>query len=236
MSTKSELEALQSDVAARLEGDAIFYDVHVSEQRPRANLSLVQIKEAADNALKGLIRKQGKAGVVAQVLLPLADVDKPNVSGPPLKLSLTIRVVESPTVNMGTGGTGKSAEAVALRALQLCHLWAPVQGRPLASEKEALTPVPNDDGFVVYEVRLFQACPLQHLSRVAPPQASVTDGNVTLSGSEGATIRYTTDGSYPVPTSPTYSAPIGPLEAGTIVRAVAWADGLVASDPIKISV
>jgi hypothetical protein len=50
-------------------------------------------------------------------------------------------------------------------------------------------------------------------------------------GTSGAAIRYTTDGTYPTPEDGTlYSAPIPPPEAGTIVRAVAYATGMVPSD------
>jgi uncharacterized protein (TIGR02145 family) len=76
--------------------------------------------------------------------------------------------------------------------------------------------------------------------QLAPPtlspgtDTSSTPLQVTLSGSSGATLRWTEDGSTPASTSPAYSGPIA-VGATKRLRAVAFRDGFLPSEPAEAS-
>ncbi|MDG0811197.1 S-layer homology domain-containing protein [Cohnella rhizosphaerae] len=64
----------------------------------------------------------------------------------------------------------------------------------------------------------------------APAAGAVASGTTValFSPTEGAVIRYTTDGSEPTADSPVYEGPIA-IDAAKTIRAIAWKDGMVKS-------
>lgn len=232
------------DLHARADADPYFADIGLYVMRPRLeangevkeSASFATIQQQVNNALACLLRKGGKGGAAVLFLMPAADADKPNVSGPQLKLTYTIRVQEDPIANFGPHGTRKTAEEIALHVLQLFHLVRLNGGNCLSADPDALTPIePTREtaGLVTYNVRLTQLAPLAPPRQVAMPLIAVAEGLVTLTcATGGARIFYTVDGSYPSAVNPAATLYAAPFAAPTsaLLRAAAEVAGSPQSD------
>jgi hypothetical protein len=232
----SLIEKAQADIFGRLSQDAFFTDVSVYLFRPRSEEEAVEIVNNINQSLAGLITKGGKSGIAAVVRLPSANVAEPNIPGPRLRLIYTVRVLENPMINMGSAGTGKSAEDVALVILNLLHHFQAADfGSALFCDGQALVGLDADDqGRIGYDCNVTMNLGLARSTRVNTPAISGTPAGVTITcGTGGADVVYTTDGSYPVIgtgfTGTLYSAPFA-VTSGTLVRSVATKSGLQASD------
>jgi hypothetical protein len=168
-------------------------------------------------------------------LMPLFDVEKAAQPGPSLIASVTIRVQEIPTINLGSNGTGKSAEQIAEQvAKKLHHLHAVGLYSPLYPAKDFITANRDYLPKITYDVRFLSMMPLAKLAKVAIPTITPSSGSagtpVSLACSTGgASIYYTTDDSWPRNGNGTlyaapFNAPNGPL------RAAAYAAGFIGSD------
>jgi len=237
----SPLERLQADIAGILEADAYFADIPVYVQRPRVQADgstedIVMLSSRMDNALLGREPKAGKSGVGVMVLMPVGVVKSPEAPGPEFHPHVSVRVRELPVVNMdATTGTQKTAEDVALAIANLCHRF-PIGGffGALYCDGAAIAPVLDDEkslaeGIVTYNVEVTSRFTLTPLSRCAPVTISAAALSVTLGTiTSGATITYTTDGTFPRPGAAgaeTYGAPFS-VASGTTVRASATKSGL----------
>lgn len=223
------IETLQSDILGRLLSDSYFSDVYVASIT-RGDLDSDEMEHLATTN-----EKSGKSGVFVGVQMPTADGEKPNLPGPLLGVAATVRVMESPAMNRAVGGTGKTAEQIAARVLQLLHHWSPNGARFLIAGTDALKPVDTDDGVVSYDARVETFDGLDDLVSVAPPTAVVAAGTLTLScPTSGAAIYYTSDGSFPGTDKTLYSAPFA-IGAGDHIRAAAYKSGLAGSSITEIT-
>lgn len=226
------LQLLQLDAHARLEGESAFQYVPLYVSRPRSEDDALQIVSDIDAALAGMTTKAGKSGLAVIVLLPLAEVPEPDVPGPQLELILTLRVIELPLVNMGSTGTGITAEQCALNILQSLHLWN--RGtQVLTADRKAITPR-SEDGKISYDVKLRQRQGMSMQAKCQRPVITNSAGMITLStGTSGAALYYTTDGSTPAASNAAatlYSAPFATPDAGTELRVMATKANLASSD------
>jgi hypothetical protein len=236
------LQRLQTDIASRLEADEYFADIGVTLMRPRAELGFVQIQERVDQLINGLVTKAGKKGAAVLVLMPLADAPASDAPGPELMHTITVRVQELPIVNMGTSGTQKPAEEIALRVLQVLQFFTPGNGRCLVVDPQALTPTEQFDPKVTIDCRFRQQGGINPLAKVASPiltsSSAAAPGTVTITcATSGAAIYYTTDGSYPGSTNTAahlYSAPFAQATSATI-RAAAQKTALQGSDVVELT-
>lgn len=226
------LERQLLDIAARLVADPFFVDIPVHVLRPRAEQSAAQIQTRIDQALAGLEKKAGKGGAAVTVLMPVGDTTSPNVPGPQLRFTYVVRVQEIIAVNMGPGGTGKSAEEIAIVVLQLLHQVMLNGGNCLYAHADTLTPSLDADPKLTYDVRFSCQGGLPKPAKVALPIISVAAGTATITcATAGAAIYTTTDGSYPSPLNPAASLYVAPLVPGPCtVRAVAFLAPLQQSD------
>lgn len=236
----SPLERLQADLYGRLEADDYFDDVGVFLLRPREQESFAQIQSRVDQALAGLVKRGGKAGAAVMVLMPTADAIDRNAPGPLLNFQIVVRVVELPVINMGTSGSLKSAEEIALRVHQLGHHFNPGRGGTLLSHPDALTPAADekDDRRVVIDCRFELRGGVAAVGKVARPSITPAAGgsvpqSVTLAcATAGAALWYTLDDSLPTPgnTAATlYSGAFNVSSAATL-RVGAFATDLLPSD------
>lgn len=240
----SPLERQLFDLRARAAADPYYDDIGLFILRPRREEdgsageadSFATIQTRIDEAINCLRLKAGKGGAAVTFLMPTGDTEKPNVSGPQLKLVYTARVQEHPILNFGPKGTKKSAEEIALHTLQLFHLCMLNGSNCLAADGETLTPSERD-GKLTYDVRLFAQGNLPAVAKVALPIIAPRSGAAPQSvaitcATAGAVIHYTTDGSYPSSRNlraSLYSAPVA-IAAACTLRAAAEKSGLQQSD------
>jgi len=251
------LQQLQLDIAAHLTADALFQYVRVVVARPRAAEDAVLIEQTINEALGGLRKyiartagqsdvqweaaceADGKAGLLVIVMMSEGEVPSPNGPGPALELVQVLRVIENPMINEGTDGTGLTVEEVATNVLSALHHWTNDGRQSLYPAKTALKEVnlANGIGYDVSFKRLLQITPR---TAVARPVLAIADPSMTITcATSGASIYYTTDGSFPSPLSGTlYSGAvdIGSLDAGTVIRAAAFKSPLRGSDCARAEV
>lgn len=225
------LRRVQEDFHARLSAAPYFADVA---------LILVR-KEYSEHELKQLLStlvgRAGKAGACIFVQMPLLSVPAPNMPGPGFDVVQSLTVLEHPTINGGSAGTGKTAEALAIAAVQLFHHFIPFGlTQCFKADPAAIVPELSFAGLVAYSVQFSTSVALEKPAKVATPKIQATAGlpsTVTLTcATAGATLLVSTDGSYP---TAEYTAPLE-ISAETLVRAVAELAGAQQSDVAQLRV
>lgn len=231
----SILELDQLDIYARLQNDPFF-----SGGVP----VLLQLKGITERdvseALSTANQQNGLVGSVAIVLMPTLLGDSPDSPGPRYYAEYGIQIIDFPVMRRQTsGGTEESADEIADRVRQILHRF--VMGRGQSIFFHRMEPVPMPDRKISYVAkfrRLGADSPPRTVATVGispagPGPATVTLTCVTL----GASIWYTTDGSYPgsnpvaCPTAVQYTVPFA-VAAGVTVRAAAEISGYQQSQVI----
>jgi hypothetical protein len=192
------LDDLQTDAEARLENEAFFSDIVILKQRKGIIESDVQTALSVFNEETGK-----KIGAVVIALAAEADSAEGEHNGPDLVAIVRFQVIEIPMVNITAEGTNKPASRIALNVLNLLHRYfcGYPQNLTLMAAKKPIT-VANDveDGVTSYLVSLEARLSLARTQSVANVSATTMSGELVLSTiTEGASIYYTLDGSYPGP-------------------------------------
>lgn len=232
--------SIQDDVVAYLTTDPFFAHVFIFSVKPRSLATQVS------QALSGHKLTNGKAGASIEVGKPFLVDPDPNSPGPNAFIEMRFLVKVQPTINDGANGTKLSAEAIDAHLIQSLMGWASegAQSGPFFPPADVSTPAHFGDD-VAFEGRLVKmraGITFTPLQRTATPQLTET-GPLQIaiacgSPDAAAVILYTTDGSTPgyqqgktVPagTTKSYAAPFNVAD-GTIVRAIAIADGKLPSD------
>jgi hypothetical protein len=210
----------------------------------RINVKLLRkevIANRVDFALLTKTVRNGRMGCAAVVEMPTFDVPQANAPGPQGAFELTTLVAEHPTLNMSAvSGTLESAEAVALKILDIGHRFFVRDVAEFVAARQALEPAQDFDqaGHVAYRVRFAFLHASEQSGRVLVPTAeelAPAEGlhTVTLTcGTAGADIFYTLDDSFPGVGNPgavRYEAPFA-VASGTVVRWAAYKAGLSGSD------
>lgn len=232
MSWDTIIEDLQTDAVARLKSEPFFGDVVVLEQRKGI------VQSDIETALGVFNQESGKKiGAVVIALLPEIEGSGGEGPGPDVTGALRFHVIEIPLINNdATSGTLKSASKISLNVLNTLHRYmAGVFRVTLMAGRRPITPLNTEEpGVVSYVVQLDAAFTINRRYKVATPSASVADGLMTLTcTTSGATIYYTTDGSYPGPqnaTALTYSAPFAVTNGASIRAGAVLTSDYVPSD------
>jgi hypothetical protein len=213
------MQGLQDDFVGRHEAAAYFSDVAIIALKAE-----VPVAELAKQ--KGVLHgRAGKVGACVLVRKPVLDVVDPNVPGPRCAVVQQMIILEHPTINAQSNGTGKSAEQLAIASLRLCHHWVPYGvSQVFVGERDAILPDDGFPGLSAYVVTLTSFIGLVPSVRVQRPTIDFSVGaapaTVTLAcGTVGAAIWYTTDESYPSSVNPAatlYSVPFVQATAATI--------------------
>ena len=236
MANETLLADIKADLASRLAADAYFSDIVVVTDRQG------DIASKITRALSAISGKGGKCGVAAIVMQPVGKVVSGNVPIPTMELELAIRVVENVVINLGATGTQKDASSIARRIVDVLHLYTAAGLCDLLQPKSpTIIPVEDPLASVAYEVQFtarenqrgtrFDAFKCAQVSMAAA--GSALPYTITLAcGTSGASIYYTTDGTYPSASNTTatlYATPFTITTACTL-RAGAVKTNLIASD------
>ncbi len=193
------------------------------------------IENAVARALQNLTLANGKRGLAVIIMLPEITQAQKNLPGPPMLGKLELQVIEQVLINRdAANGTLVRSSVAALRVLGALHLQL-LGDLLLYGDTEPVKPLPVKAGHVSHVVslhyRLDQVLLTQKCADVAAsvgtPVSGVTPVTLTCA-TAGASIYYTTDGSYPAPTHAAalvYATPIGLLstDVGKTFRSAAYA-------------
>jgi hypothetical protein len=218
------IERLQADVFGYLRADDFFATVNI------LRISEQQIESDIDSQIALFVETSGKNGASLAVHLPTGHPGPDNVSGPQLELQIEVFVSVNKLINESTDGTGISEGALIERVLQDLHQVG-IGPCSLVCASPAFEPFFKGDGIMVHRLAFKQVVNLPPATRVRQPSMVVGGGTVTLaSGTAGATIYYTTDGSYPGTDATEYTDPFTTPASGTLIRAVAHKAGMAPSN------
>lgn len=225
------IERLQADVYGYLRADDYLATVNlllVSEQ---------QIDSDIESQIALFVETAGKNGASIAVHLPTGQPGPDNVPGPELELQLDVFVSVNKLLNEGADGTGISEGDLIARVLQDLHQLG-IGPASLLTGSPAFEPFwkggpEMGDGVMVHRLTFKQRLNLPMIQRVKQPGILNSAGTITLSCADGgATIRYTTDGSFPGTSATAYAAPFATPTAGTLLRVCAHKAG---SPPSNLS-
>lgn len=223
-----ELLRLQTDVTDKLNSEELFRYVAVSSFRK------LVIDSEINASLATLTTKNGKVGTGLLVLMPTITVASPNVPGPMGEVGLTVRVFENTNVsNDATTGSLVSAETAGLNVMRVLHEWGIFGLTTPYSDKRALVPNYDYEGLVVYDINFTSELPMAPLVSVDLPGLVSPAQTVTLTDTTGgATVYYTTDGTFPGSGNAGATLYAGPfvVAIGTVVRWAAYKTGMRGSD------
>ena len=231
---RDDFSALQADVCGRLESDVFFVNVPVIQE-----FSGTSDTDAAEAlATTGRLPKSGKAGACVIVHEAERIPENPNAPGPQYQCDILVRCLELPKVNRAGNGTGKTARIISQYVEQLFHGWkAGPTGWIIASSLPYSDP---ETGAVGRDVTLRKLKALPELPRCKPPVLSAMAGHLSATcATPGVRIVYTFDGSFPrdtpAPGAPgfEYGPPVALQPPGTLYRAVAYAEGMAASNLVE---
>jgi len=224
---------LQQDVCDKLNSEAAFEYLAVATLRRHV------IGSEIERRVAHLTGKNGRKGCGLTVRMPSIQGLQPNVAPAQGEVVVAVDVVEIPEVNFNAGGTQVTAEEAARAARAALHQFA-IEGKILLYQDEkAIEPLAGLEkefpGCLGYRVQLRGRMSEAAAGKCALPAIAAPGQTVSFSTTdEGASIYYTTDGSFPGPGNATGTAQVytGPFEAGagTVVRWAGYLEGLTGSD------
>lgn len=234
------IDALPNEMAAAIACDPWFADIPIVVAEKGNVTRTIAERQSA------ITEKGGKRGVAVIILQIIGEDEYPNVNFGPMALRVAFQIVENVELNNDPAGTGKSARKVArklrdvIKPLRLMGLTTDfIPDKPniepvTLAEELGKNIVAYQVNFVTYEnddEEISQcATPLFADAGTGTPQIAIT------SETEGAQVWFTTDDSFPTPTSANpnstaqlYGVPVDIPETGAYFRAIAIKDGMVAS-------
>lgn len=241
-------ESILTDLQSELQGRCL------SDELLKTIPTLIEDKaDIADDVAQALgPLNAGSTGLVGACILvrqPQASDDFPDVWPSPLDADYTFTVIENPTINRGTGGTGQTGLSIARRVQRIMKNFIP---GALAQNLTPLKPciAPNDDfpGLPAYDVRFRtqESDPTIYLKVAMPVLSIQSQGGgfaqvVMTCATPGVDIYYTllANGGFPWSGNPNvghYNGVPVVVAQPRIVRAAAFLNGYVASDVGWLSV
>lgn len=136
-----DLTLLQEQIAARLRSDPYFADVTVLVE------NLGDIEGIIEQALTQV------GGCYVLVMTPAARVPEPNIPGPFFAVDVVIRCGELPQINRSDLGKQKSANSLAVRALNRLHHWTD-STRGACLYATGIVPAPGPENEITFDANL----------------------------------------------------------------------------------
>lgn len=233
----SILEAIQIQIVDRLSDDPYFDDITVLHQQ------IHNIQNEIDTAVASI-------GVCVVVVTPSADMRKTRDTKDPYfdAINIIVRVQENVIVNqdVASGGTGKSALAIAENVLAVMHSYKPdALSEAFTGVSPTIVIVDTPNGLLTYDVQLRTSGGIQYeIDQVATPVVSSVAGTVTITcATSHAILVYSLDGKPPTPRkanagTPTayfYDAPFA-TTVGNTVKVRGWLPGYLTSELVSHTV
>lgn len=187
------------DLVGYLSLDPELVDVRVIPARTaRGEDEGGNINDLIEQALAGIVSKNGKSGVIIIVLMPDAVPVDPNLPGPQMDLTCEIRIVENRLINEGATGTGLSAPQLAIHVSRVLDHWSPNSMTILRHDSRMIEELTATDQ-PAWAVRFRLRYATQALPKTPSPLITAeADQMVSLSCAlPAAEIRYTLDGCFP---------------------------------------
>lgn len=217
----------QDDSYFRLLAAAYLQDVATIKERP--GMTADEIKKL----LGTLVSRSGKVGVCILVQRPIIVPESDNAAARS-QIIQAFTVLEHPTINSGSQGTGKTAQEIAVEVFRLFHGAAASLPGQVFSGYPGGAIVPDDGfpGLNGWEVRLQSYAglvgdPLTGTPLIDPDSGAGPQLVTITCGDAGASIYYTLDGSAPTsgnPAATLYTVPFN-VPAGSTVRSGAEVAG-----------
>ncbi len=217
------LDQIKNDAYYRLLGDTFLDEVSIliDDEHDMANRDKVEL--GPKNV------RNSKTGACITVLASnVPSLTSINTPSPLMNIVLTFEILEDVIVNAGDDGTGLTSGMIVARLVQLFHRMH------IAERITGLKPSPANPVQEIFDAGVkgrrghlvfFEAANASFgcVDSVAQVTAVAVSGEVTLTcATSGATIYYTTDGSYPGSGNPNATAYSAPFSPGTVtVRAAA---------------
>lgn len=225
------LDDLQTDAYQRLLNEPFFEDIIILLQRKGVTQSDVETALTVFNEQSGK-----KAGACVIVMMPEVGSDANASRRPDSVAILRVECITIPIINDDeTQGTTKQASKIALNVRESLHLY--FSGLTRCTLHQSATPIvpPNDpnDGEVTMIVTMEASFATGRAYKCATPAASAELSALTITcATSGASIYYTTDGSYPGAENAEASIYTTPLAItdSMIIRAVAYKTGYAPSN------
>jgi hypothetical protein len=216
----------REEIKDLLEAEPYFDDINIFLQDDK------DIEQEIERALGPMKGKGGKSGACVMIVTAKAGPRVDSEFGPVWDLSHALRILESPVVNRGTSGSGKTHAAIAERIATTLHgITLTSAAAPLMIEPPGITPA-DDPRFPGSDIAFATSGQLAAtLPQCATPAIAEDAGELTLTcDTAGAALFYTTNGKNPSPRNGTlYTAPFTPDPLLT-VKVRAWLAGYLASE------
>ena len=229
---------LQTELRMRLESCAYLSDILICQDNHGVTESMVE------QAL-GVFRPSSgkKAGACLIVMKPAGTKSESDSPLFDLTVRLNVQVMTRPLINDATAGGGSGKQAETLKAWVMTELHDYFSGALKLGLHMADKPwSPVDDtaeGVVSYMVHFETHTAFGGRSSVATPDVSLSGTTLTLTcATAGATIYYTTDGTYPGSANPTsieYTTPFTVAD-GAVLRAGAVKADFIPSDTMLANI
>jgi hypothetical protein len=223
------LLSLQQDLLDKLNSESWFYYISVVSLRQQV------IRQEIERRLPHLTAKNGCKGCGVIINMPRIDALQPNLSAPQGDILVAIDVIEQPEINFNPGGTMLTAEETARAIRATLHQFA-IEGKILLyQDKKAIEPLDHLDypGCLGYRVHLRGRMSELPQPKCVVPAISESGGLVLLTTTDvGASIYFTTDGSFPGSSNAAALSYTGPfaVASGATVRWAAYLTGNLGSD------
>lgn len=191
------LNRLQEFCQAKLKSEAYFANVNCVLMRKLLTDGEVNVASVYQH------QTSAKSGVGVVVNMPVGFVEDSEVPGPYLKIQQSFTVIEERNINNSALGTGKSAEAVAIKILEFLHQLLIQPLGTLYGAGTAIEPNLSFEGLVGVDVNLELKLAQSQAAKITTPIFSIFGPTVTLAPVEvGSAIYYTLDGTFPGPGNP----------------------------------
>lgn len=213
--TRDQIERDQDDFADRYAFDPFFAQITVLKELKGV------IESDVDVALSTLNEKGGKIGAVVIVLQPGIKPTEPDAAGPEMQIRAAVQVITQALFNDGPDGTGMSNGRIAAKIRQLTHRFVNGGGTWSFAGTDPLPTDPGKISSVTYFTRRArdEEYPRCGTPLIDPDSGAVPQLITLTTGTDGAAIYYTTDGSYPSSANPNatrYTTPFNLAAACTL--------------------